>query len=551
MTQHKLTLIVLAIFGSNFTIWAQNKPIAATESVATGGMNWLFLSLELLIVTGIIIWQARVFTTTRNKIKALREVMPNALDYQLNSVIIPVEVVHQQSPIAILTLLNTVMPKEKENDYRKYDPTHNDSAIMRVNLVSTVGNASPIFDRIRNALNTYLLRNRGAAADFHLVKDIVERHIDAEDHDINVSLPAPLYIGLFGTMVGIVAGLILFVTGVNQSTNAETTEGYSLAVNELLLGVVFGMIASASGLLMTVFNSVWLYRGAKSDVEARKNGFYTFIQTELLPVLNQSVNSSVITLQQTIGDFNRQFASNLQQLDGLMSRNHETLMAQSNVLKTLGETDLTRFADANIRILAELKTSTTHLEQFGQYIQQLNDFFKSVYQLNERAEVWIDRTDDFNDIALNIRNNLGQHAQLMDFLESHFGELEKRGNVIVGTVTTVDDKMRKAIEGLTDSSVQQIHELRHALEAEQGSFNATLRSNRDLLDRFLIEMNKHLGTMQAQSQAQNSAIQQHLTEGLMRLNESSIRLEKITTLWFENSLWEQSKLKIRKVMKRN
>lgn len=39
------------------------------------------------------------------------------------------------------------------------------------------------------------------------MKDVVERYCDAEEEEINIQQPIPLYLGLMGTMVGIIVGI--------------------------------------------------------------------------------------------------------------------------------------------------------------------------------------------------------------------------------------------------------------------------------------------------------------------------------------------------------
>ncbi len=56
-------------------------------------------------------------------------------------------------------------------------------------------------------MNIYLIRNRGSISDFNLINDIVELHTDSLVKDINIALPLPLYLGLMGTMLGIIIGL--------------------------------------------------------------------------------------------------------------------------------------------------------------------------------------------------------------------------------------------------------------------------------------------------------------------------------------------------------
>ena len=60
---------------------------------------------------------------------------------------------------------------------------------------------------IVGALNAYLEKNKGAASDFNLMRDVVERYTSAEEEQITILQPIPLYLGLMGTMFGIIFGI--------------------------------------------------------------------------------------------------------------------------------------------------------------------------------------------------------------------------------------------------------------------------------------------------------------------------------------------------------
>lgn len=62
-------------------------------------------------------------------------------------------------------------------------------------------------DNIVAPINQYLSKNEGAVADFLLIKDIVERNCDMKREEIDSQLPMPLYLGLMGTMLGIITGI--------------------------------------------------------------------------------------------------------------------------------------------------------------------------------------------------------------------------------------------------------------------------------------------------------------------------------------------------------
>jgi hypothetical protein len=159
-----------------------------------------------------------------------------------------------------------------------------------VNIIESNAAKNLVFEKILFSTNNYLIRNRGAASDFNLIKDIVERNIDAVEEDINSSIGIPLYLGLMGTMMGIVIGLFNMP---EMGTIISDTKAMDLKLNEgiglLIGGVKIAMIASFIGLFFTIIHSGWVFKGSRSFSEARKNEFYTFIQIELLPLINQGL----------------------------------------------------------------------------------------------------------------------------------------------------------------------------------------------------------------------------------------------------------------------
>lgn len=79
-------------------------------------------------------------------------------------------------------------------------------AKTKIKLISVGNEENPILKNIVNTVNDYLLKNQGAANDFATIKDIVDRNCDAIDDEISQRLPVPLYLGLMGTVLGIIIG---------------------------------------------------------------------------------------------------------------------------------------------------------------------------------------------------------------------------------------------------------------------------------------------------------------------------------------------------------
>lgn len=80
--------------------------------------------------------------------------------------------------------------------------------------------ASLTFVKIVTDTNEYLLNNRGAAADFNILKDISERRAEAGDEQIQAQLSTPLYLGLLGTFLGAILGLFSIIPSATQVSDA-------------------------------------------------------------------------------------------------------------------------------------------------------------------------------------------------------------------------------------------------------------------------------------------------------------------------------------------
>lgn len=246
---------------------------------------------------------------------------------------------------------------------------------IEVTIIEIPTNANQVLQKIITSINTYLLRNKGAVSDFNLVKDIVERNCDAEDEEINTLLPIPLYLGLMGTMLGIIIGVSYMAF--------EGFSDISTATIEALMGSVgIAMVASFFGLAFTTYGSGVFYKKAKSQVESQKNDFYTFIQTELLPSISNNATNSIVTLQSNLLKFNEGFTRNVDKFDGLLQDILDSFRNQISIVEDLKNVDVAKLARLNIDVLKELRTSTKEFEKFNQYLEKVNEVVENATHLN-------------------------------------------------------------------------------------------------------------------------------------------------------------------------
>ena len=460
--------------------------------------------VEFTLVGLIVIIQSYQGFKTRRSLFSLRGIVPWKSLLKLESFSIPLEHLAHGSPQIILKNISK---------YRQEDEEVGEQTIQRdvskVSLVQSTASNHPVFEEILTAINVYLLRNKGATTDFNLIRDIVERNIDAEDEGINQTVTVPLYLGLMGTMVGIIFGLVnLFLV---------SGEGEDFEVQGFLLGVSIAMFASFYGLLWTVSNASFTYKKSKKILEKEKNSFYTFIQTELLPVLNQSVSSSVYMLHTNLVKFNDSFSLNLNHLSELLHKNYDALIAQDRILQHLDEIDISEFSKANVKVLQELKESTKDLYKFNQYMGQLNNTIEGTTKLSESFQILLRQSNNFEGLAGKLDSRVEESNHLMQFLNDHYQSLDERRDLIHDSVQKVDDVINKSLDSLRIHTKEKIATIKEIAMKEEDLMTKTFAENRSHIAKLVLleDVNKQIAQM-------NTSI----TSGLEKNTEALVTISK-------------------------
>lgn len=319
-------------------------------------------------------------------------------------------------------------------------------------------NSSLLRDVIKT-INNYLKKNKGGAADFHLIKDIVERHTDSIDEEINHKLPVPIYLGLMGTVLGIIIGLYSLSFEYNPATNALNGELFVNSVDGLITGVKQAMICSFVGLGLTTLLSSWRYMGAKSKLEVQKNAFYDFIQTRLLPQMTKDAASTILALQSNLEKFNTSFEENIKGFGGIMDEIHTAFDSQVALQKELKKMDLTQVANLNANVLVQLRNSMTEFEKFTQYLGQMNTFVRSTAKLTDSINDQLQRTEAVETITNAMQDNIQKNQLVMEKLRI-FLERVNEQEAVVTAAGEIDSTMAQAIEELKTHAQEQINSIR-------------------------------------------------------------------------------------------
>ena len=319
---------------------------------------------------------------------------------------------------------------------------------MNISLIDFKGRKNKSQNEILKSINNYLLRNKGAISDFMLVKDIVDRNIDKTDDQITSSIPTPLYLGLMGTMLGIIGGLYFMPTiAAPVSGSLESADPIS-GIDSLLDGVKIAMIASVVGLLLTVISNV-VFLSVRKSVENQKNDLFTFIQTELLPILSKNTASSIHTLQTNLLKFNSDFTTNMTQFSGIISAVKNTFDSQLDVVEELKRIDVANIAKYNIDVMQQLKSSFRNLKDLSEYLLKTNSLLKNTEVLNLTLNKQLDKVGDISELVKRFDSHASHISDNSKYLASHFENFDEREQAINNRMIDYDRNTGKMIDELS------------------------------------------------------------------------------------------------------
>lgn len=244
--------------------------------------------------------------------------------------------------------------------------------------------------KIIHRTNEYLCKNTGTSADLSVLRDISDNQKGALEDDIQNSLNVPLYLGLAGTFVGIITGLI----GVDFNQIFGTISNLD-GLQHLLYGVVAAMFASLLGLGFTVYNSAISYKNAVSKSNEGTEEYINFLRRELMPLLSNSMASSLNSLKGVLGHFVDKFGRNLDAYADSAELLNDNLEKQHLVLSEINKLSLTQTANKIAETFIQLKESADSLNVFRTYQKQLNSTIANVSGMVNQIQTIIGNFNDF------------------------------------------------------------------------------------------------------------------------------------------------------------
>jgi len=470
------------------------------------------LILTVAVVLCVIGAQIFFFTQTKGNIQKLKSFFPDVSVLKLKDVLLPSNVLRDAGRLE--TFLGVI---DAEN---QSDVDDDDEDVQLVSLISKAQDYdNPEFERVIFKTNSYLCKNHGTAADYELLKNICEHDIEVLDDQIHNTLNAPLYLGLAGTFIGVIVGL----WGVNLNefmTGGVETSG----LQHLLWGVVAAMVASLCGLGMTVYNTVYSYKESVKDNDIAKEKYFDFLRRELMPVLSNSMASSLSSLKSVLGHFVDRFGKNLDSYAESAQLLNDNLEKQHQVLEDINKLSLTKTATKIAETFVNLKDSADKLEIFKRYQDQLNGTIDQVERASGHIGEVIQKFDDFNaNLSIVLQNQsatLDLQQQFKEAIETHFPAGSEGREVWRKEFDMLVEDSKKVTTTLNDQLVSTTQYIANFIAQNQSFFDTF--SKMDAVLKTMTEQSK----VQAQSYVGLQQVMKDLRTDMLEGQKEAVELNK-------------------------
>jgi hypothetical protein len=292
-------------------------------------------------------------------------------------------------------------------------------------LVPSTPHPSPFFAALLAEVWQFLENSRDRSRVLEAIRDMSRRRLEGEERYSRSALFSPLYLGLLGSLLGLLLSFSPFVAdGVDEDTLARFALGAGLALSSSFFGLLFSFLGDRA------------YRQAQLQASGRLNEWLRFLQSDLLPHLPSEQIEGVNTLQKVLDHFNRDVAEQLGAFKAVFSDLNQYVGLQERFLVSLQQTDFTQLTEANLQFFDQIQQNETLFERFGQYLQRLNEGMATG-----------------RDAASDIREIVGQLRQLDDvqgFLRQNEALIRKQ----LGYLAAHEEKMERLTRGIEQHFIE-------------------------------------------------------------------------------------------------
>ncbi len=364
--------------------------------------------------------------------------------------------------------------KDLQNFFPENSPDSNllkkDENSEQILLDSEKSEFSKGFSNLLRKINNFIINNKGIQ-DFSTIRGFVDDAVFKEEESSTSNISLPIYIGLMGTIIGIITGLFSFAIGGEVSDKT---------LSSFISGVIVAMVASFFGLFFTVVNNFKNYKKAKDTCEGRKVEFLSFLQTYLFPSLQRDFYEALERLRTNINEFNSVFGKNIGLFDEKFSKNIDTLKsavdginqgitllaenikAQKEFIGEFRKFKFEELAKFNLESVKVIQETVPTLNSFIKGHKEFNDSIQESNSLMGKFNSTLDRINNFDESI----NNLGKAIDVNKFI----------GNDILNKIKKNLDYLDDQYESLKQHEVKSTDSINKFFEDEHEKISTMVQN---------------------------------------------------------------------------
>ncbi len=364
---------------------------------------------------------------------------------------------------------------QKEKWMENYDTYESGKTLQLINVAPV----NSEFCRLIEEVNRYIYSTKGTT-EFSILQIKVERKLSMLGDQASARLSFPTHIGLMGTFVGVLIGLAAF------NYNFEDLTGITdAAIRDLLYGVLISMATSFIGLLLTTWNNNDI-SSAQKQIDDDKNEFYDFIQTELMPSLDENITKAISHLHHTVSDFAPTFNS---VIDNFKS-----------TFETCTQSFGNSFNESVKTVTTAVEVMASNMDKINENVELQEKILSTIkgQKLAQGMQKFIDAASSFERVTYALQYFENLHNEIVEATQQTI-ECQRQYNESLSTPTELINSINQLLERVKnyEESVNLVAEkLRQEDIITTAQFNAmeaTLKAIKDkqrVVDNFSDEANE-------------------------------------------------------------
>lgn len=337
-------------------------------------------------------------------------------------------------------------------------------------------------------INGYLMQNKNRAANYQIIKEIVERDSQRIEEDVDIMLSSPLYLGLMATILGAAIGVVFFAWTDLEALLTGTqiqTEG----IKTLLTDIGIAMIASFLGVMFTTI-STSKHKKARGEMLKNKNQFLSWIQITVMPNMSDDLTGALTKMAQDLNHFNSTFAENTQELKVTLSQVTDNYDNQIQLLDAIDKIKITKIAKANIEVYDRLQGCTDELEKLFEHLGNSEEYISKVVALNDRLGDIEERTRLSEELGNYFKNEIEYVQDRQGMMRQQMSGLD---SVMQDALEDLGLSISANIAGLTEVFQGQNQRVQALIEEQQERLSQVLEAQGTTINNKIAEINDPFG----------------------------------------------------------